>query len=65
MPQLPSTLSFYHSQVLDLLAMSLNIPKQEMMEGLPPRQQEDSRDKMINSGNMVMWQAFFASSKYI
>ena len=48
------------------MAMSLSsIPEEEMMEWLPPSQQEDSLAKMINSGNMVMVLAFSATSKYI
>ena len=74
-PQLPSTLAMSFSQVLDLLAMSLNSPrKEEMLEwlltcpwhGLSPSQQEDCLAKMTYSGRkMVMWLAFSAISKYI
>ena len=74
-PQLPSTLAMSFSQVLDLLAMSLNSPrKEEMLEwlltcpwhGLSPSQQEDCLAKMIYSGRkLVMGLAFSAISKYI
>jgi hypothetical protein len=63
------------SQVLDLLAMSLNSPrKEEMLEwlltcpwhGPSPSQQEDCLAKMIYSGRkLVMGLAFSAISKYI
>jgi hypothetical protein len=72
-PQLPSTLAMSFSQVLDMLAMSLNSPrKEEMLEwlltcpwhGLSPCQQEDCLAKMIYSGRkLVMGLAFSAISK--
>jgi hypothetical protein len=74
-PQFPSTLAMSFSQVLDLLAMSLNSPrKEDMLEwlltcpwhGLSPSQQEDCLAKMIYSGRkLVMGLAFSAVSKYI